>query len=72
MQIGDLVRLLQEPDVLRNNMDIPPTSVGLVVEIPARGLAEQTDVMLSAWVQWNGQPDWDSMFIEDLEVLSEA
>ena len=68
MKVGDLVRLLNDPEVLRSNMDIPAHSVGLVVEqgrldVPPGPLA-------SIWVQWQGRPDWDSMYMEDLEVIS--
>jgi len=28
--------------------------------------------MPSMWVQWPGRGDWDSMEIEDLEVISES
>ena len=63
MQVGDLVRLLDDPEVHRNNGEIPPDALGIVVE------EEPPPSMWSVWVQWNGRCDWDSMFVEDLEKL---
>jgi len=68
MKIGDLVRLLQEPEVLRNNQDIPPESVGIVVEAPYFEIENLP--LVSIWVQWAARADWDSMFVEDLEIVS--
>ena len=34
MKVGDLVRLLDDPEVRRNNGEIPPDSIGIVVEEP--------------------------------------
>ncbi len=65
MKVGDLVRLLPDPQVQRSNCDIPADSVGLVVE-------EVGDLRVSVWIQWAGRPDWDSMYVEDLVVLSEG
>ena len=76
MQVGDLVKLLQDPEVLRNNQDINPDSVGFVVEvdldivIPTPVYPAVGDESGLAWVKWNGHADWDSMFIEDLEIIS--
>ena len=70
MKIGDLVKLIQEPEVLRTNQDIPHESVGIVVEAPHPDIADFA--LSSAWIQWNGRSDWDSMFQEDLEVVSES
>ena len=67
MKVGDLVRLLDDPEVHRNNGEIPPDAIGVVVED-----CQRSGPLLSMWVQWNGRWDWDSMFIEDLEILSEA
>jgi len=71
MKIGDLVRLLQEEGVLWANQDIPPDSIGIVVEEPSTACFQDNGAMPSMWVQWNGRWDWDSMFIEDLEIISE-
>ena len=65
MKVGDLVRLLDDPEIHRNNGEIPPDVIGLVVE---RGI--MNGALKSMWVQWNGRWDWDSMYIEDLEVIS--
>jgi len=66
VKIGDLIRLLDDPEVLRNNQDIPPQSVGLITEWTVH---TQGGPLASCWVQWNGRRDWDSMFVEDLEKL---
>lgn len=72
VQIGDLVRLLQDPDVLRNNGEIPPDALGIVVEVPSTPCFQHGGAMPSMWVQWGGRWDWDSMFVEDLEIISEG
>ena len=71
MKIGDLVRLLQEPEVLKTNPEIPSDSIGIVVEEPSQTCFQSGGAMPSMWVQWSGRWDWDSMFVEDLEVISE-
>jgi hypothetical protein len=65
VQVGDLVRLLDDPEVHGNNGEIPPDAVGIVVE-------ESSTNWPSMWVQWGGRWDWDSMYIEDLEIISES
>ena len=69
MKVGDLVRLLDEPEVHRNNEEIPPDALGIVVE-PGPLISHLGDAWKSVWVQWNGRWDWDSMYIEDLEIIS--
>ena len=68
MKVGDLVRLLDDSEVHRTNQDINPKSVGIIVETPDNTYADGP--LSSAWVKWNGHADWDSMFIEDLEIIS--
>ena len=70
MKIGDLVRLLDDPEVRRNNGEIPPDSIGIVVEESGSPVFQSDGAMPSMWVQWNGRWDWDSMFVEDLEIIS--
>ena len=70
MKVGDLVRLLDEPEVHRNNGEIPPDSIGIVVEEPSTACFQEGGALESMWVQWNGRWDWDSMFVEDLEIIS--
>ncbi len=72
MKVGDLVRLLDDPEVHRNNGGIPPDSIGIVVEEPSTPVFGPRDALDSRWVQWNGRWDWDSMYIEDLEIISES
>ena len=69
MKVGDLVRLLDDPEVHRNNEEIPPDALGLVVEEPSAKPFQRDGPLASMWVQWNGRSDWDSMFVEDLEKL---
>ena len=69
MKGGSLVGVLKDPKTEKNNPGIDPGSVGLVVEWTCHG---QTGPLSSCWVQWAGKSDWDCMFTEDLEVLSEA
>ena len=69
MKVGDLVKLLDEPGVRRNNQDVSPDSVGLVVEM---NCVHAEGPLASRWVQWIGKPDWDTMYVEDLEVVSEG
>ena len=70
MQVGDLVRLLDDPEVHRNNGEIPPDAIGIVVEEPSTACFQKGGALESMWVQWNGRWDWDSMYVEDLEVIS--
>ena len=70
MKVGDLVRLLDDPEVRRNNQDIPPDALGIVAEEPSAALWQSDGPLASMWVQWVGRADWDSMFVEDLEIVS--
>ncbi len=72
MKVGDLVKLLNDPEVHRNNGEIPPDAIGIVVEESSHPVFQEGGAMASMWVQWLGRWDWDSMFIEDLEVISAA
>ena len=72
MQVGDLVRLLDDPEVRRNNDEIPPDAIGIVVEESKTAAFQKGGAMPSMWVQWPDRWDWDSMFIEDLEIVSET
>ncbi len=70
MEVGDLVRLLDDPEVRRNNDEIPPDAIGIVVEESKTAVFQKGGAMPSMWVQWPDRWDWDSMFIEDLEIVS--
>ena len=70
MQVGDLVRLLDDPEVRRNNDEIPPDVIGIVVEESTTAVFQKGGAMPSMWVQWPDRWDWDSMLIEDLEIVS--
>jgi len=67
VKVGDLVKLLNDPEVHRNNSYIDPESLGLIVEWTCHG---DSGPLASAWVQWSGNPDWDCLFAEDLELFS--
>ena len=69
MNVGDLVRLLDDAEVRKYNMDIPAHSVGSVVD---QGPPVVPESFASIWVQWQGRPDWDNMYIEDLVIVSES
>jgi hypothetical protein len=75
VKVGDLVKLLDEPEARRNNQDVSPDSVGLVVKmnlVAAERGVHTEGPLASRWVQWIGKPDWDIMYVEDLEVVSEG
>ena len=71
MKVGDLVRVLDDPEVRRINCDIPDGSIGIITETPHADEPENFK-LASVWVQWNGAPSWDIMFLNDLEIVSEA
>ena len=70
MKVGDLVRLLDDPEVHRNNGEIPSDALGIVVEEATTACFQREGPLRSVWVQWNGRWDWDTMFVEDLEIVS--
>ena len=43
----------------------------LVVEEPSTACFQKGGAFPSMWIQWPGRDDWDSMEIEDLEIVSE-
>ena len=71
MKVGDLVKLLNDPEVHRNNSYIDPNALGLIVEWAYQG-ENDYGPLASAWVRWQGNSDWDSMYAEDLEIVSES
>ena len=72
MKVGDLVKLLNDPEVVMNNGEIPPDAIGIVVEVSSNPIWGKGGTLESVWVNWFGRWDWDSMCVEDLEVISEA
>ena len=70
MQVGDLVRILDSGSGLVYDGEIPPDAIGIVVEEPSTPCFQKGGAMPSMWVQWPGRGDWDSMEIEDLEIVS--
>ena len=66
MKVGDLVKIRDGGSGLVYDGEIPPDAVGIVVEEAAKNLG----AMPSMWVQWPYRVDWDSMEIQDLEIIS--
>ena len=72
MQVGDLVKIRDGGSGLVYDGEIPPDAIGIVVEEPSTACFQQFGALPSMWVQWPGRGDWDSMEIEDLEIVSET
>ena len=70
MQVGDLVKIREGGSGLVYDGEIPPDAVGVVVEEPSTACFQSGGALPSMWVQWPGRAYWDSMEIEDLEVVS--
>ena len=70
MQVGDLVRLLDDPEVHRNNGEISPDAIGVVVQESSTPCFQMGGALPSMWVQWPGRDDIDSMYVEDLDIIS--
>jgi hypothetical protein len=72
MKVGDLVRIMDGGSGLVHGGEIPPDAIGIVVAEPSTACFQKGGALPSMWVQWPGRGDWDSMEIEDLEVISES
>ena len=72
MKVGDLVKIREGGSGLVWDGEIPPDAVGIVVEEPSTACFQKGGALPSMWVQWPGRDDWDSMEIEDLEIVSES
>ncbi len=70
MKVGDLVKIREGGRALVYGGEIPPDAVGIVVEEPSTACFQKGGAMPSMWVQWPDRGDWDSMEIEDLEIVS--
>ena len=71
MQVGDLVRIREAGSgLVYDGEDIPPDAVGIVVAEPSTACFQKGGALPSMWVQWPERADWDSMEIEDLEIVS--
>ena len=70
MKVGDLVKIRDGGTGLVWNGEIPPDVIGIVVEEPSTACFQKGGAMPSMWVQWPDRGDWDSMEIEDLEIVS--
>ena len=72
MKVGDLVKIREGGSGLVWDGEIAPDAVGIVVEEPSTACFQKGGALPSMWVQWPDRWDWDSMFIEDLEIISET
>ena len=72
MEVGDLVKIREGGSALVWDGEIPPDAVGIVVEEPSTACFQKGGALPSMWVQWPDRDDWDSMEIEDLEIVSES
>jgi|TARA_B100000519_G_scaffold70535_2_gene60449 hypothetical protein len=70
MKVGDLVKIREGGSGLVWDGEIPPDAVGIVVEEPSTACFQKGGALPSMWVQWPDRKDWDSMEIEDLQVIS--
>ena len=71
MKVGDLVRIREGGSgLIYDGEDVPPNAVGIVVAEPSTACFQKGGALPSMWVQWPGRSDWDSMEIEDLEIIS--
>ena len=71
MQVGDLVRIMDGGSgLVHDGENISPDAIGIVVAEPSTACFQKGGAMPSMWVQWPERGDWDSMEIEDLEIVS--
>ena len=70
MEIGDLVKIRGGGSGLVYGGEIPADTIGVVVAEPSTACFQKGGAMPSMWVQWPYRVDWDSMEIEDLEIVS--
>ena len=71
MKVGDLVKIRDGGSgLVCDGENIPPGVIGIVVEEPSTACFQKGGAMPSMWVQWPDRGDWDSMEIEDLEIVS--
>tara|TARA_R110002073_G_scaffold227057_1_gene387788 strand:- start:3205 stop:3429 length:225 start_codon:yes stop_codon:yes gene_type:complete len=73
MKVGDLVKIRDGGSgLVYDGEDISPDAIGIVVEEPSTACFQKGGALPSMWIQWPNRGDWDSMEIEDLEVISES
>ena len=73
MKVGDLVKLLNDPEIHGNYSDIDSESVGLIVEVGEEWSKPLGPDRLGwRWVMWSGRCDWDCVYVEDLEAINES
>ena len=71
MKVGDLVKLKDDPRVHMDWSDVGSESLGIIVEADEPWHADKGPGRHGwRWVKWSGNPDWDCMYIEDIEVIS--
>ena len=71
MKVGDLVKIRDGGSgLVYDGENISPDAIGVVVAEPSTACFQKGGAMPSMWVQWPYRVDWDSMEIEDLEIIS--
>ena len=71
MKVGDLVKIRDGGSgLIYDGEYISPDAIGIVVAEPSTACFQKGGALPSMWVQWPGRGDWDSMEIEDLEIVS--
>ena len=71
MKVGDLVRIMDGGSgLVYDGENISPDAIGIVVAEPSTACFQKGGAMPSMWIQWPNRGDWDSMEIEDLEIVS--
>ncbi len=69
MKVGDLVKLIDDPEVRASHPHDDFNAVGIITEFTCHG---EDGPLASGWVQWSGKPDWDIEYAEDLELINES
>ena len=67
MKVGDMVKLIDDPNVRSSHPCADFNAVGIITEFTCH---ERDDPHGSGWVQWGDKPDWNIEYGEDLEVIS--
>ena len=69
MKVGDLVKLADVDFTHATRDAVDFNRIGLVVEChPTKG---SYSGLVSGWVQWENNRDWDIEYANDLEIISE-
>ena len=70
MQVGDLVKLIDEPYQRGPNRPASDYKrIGILIDIQPAS-ADDSRLLSTGWVRWASNFDWDCEFTEDLEIIS--